>query len=128
MSFNDAALMKRMRTKEARFYRIFRQPKYRRDFLRRDVATLESFYRMNGFFEARVTIESVVPDAKSRSVKIRIFVNEGPRSVVRALRFAGQDLVPEADLRKGLKLVPGASYNPTLLECRSIRSFEQVLR
>lgn len=115
MSFDDGALMKRMRTKEARFYRIFRQPKYRRDFLRRDVATLESFYRMNGFFEARVTIESVVPDAKSRSVKIRIFVNEGPRSVVRALRFAGQDLVPEADLRKGLKLIPGASYNPTLL-------------
>jgi outer membrane protein insertion porin family len=116
MSFDDAALMKRMRTKEARFYRIFRQPKYRRDFLRRDVVALESFYRMNGFFEARVTIESVVPDNKSRSVKIRILVKEGPRSVVRALRFAGQDLVPEADLRKGLKLVAGASYNPNLLE------------
>jgi outer membrane protein insertion porin family len=116
VSFDDAVLMKRMRTKEARFYRIFRQPKYRRDFLRRDVVALESFYRVNGFFEARATIESVVPDAKARSVKIRIFITEGPRSVVRALRFAGQDLVPETALVKGLKLVPGAPYNPNLLD------------
>jgi outer membrane protein insertion porin family len=116
MRFDDAALMKRMRTKEARFYRVFRQPKYRRDFLRRDVVALESFYRVNGFFEAKVTIESVVPDAKGRSVKIRILVNEGPQSVVRSLRFAGQDLIREADLTKGLKLVSGAPYNPNLLD------------
>ena len=116
VSFDDDALMKRMRTKEARFYRIFRQPKYRRDFLRRDVAALESFYRMNGFFEARVAIDSVVADEKSHSVKIRIMVAEGPQSVVRALRIAGQDLLSDEDLRKGLKLVPGAPYNPNLLE------------
>jgi outer membrane protein insertion porin family len=116
MSFDDATLMKRMRTKEARFYRIFRQPKYRRDFLRRDVAALESFYRMSGFFEAQVTIDAVVPDEKSHSVKIRILVIEGPRSVVRALRFAGQDLLSETELRKGLKLIPGAPYNQNLLE------------
>ncbi len=115
-TFDDAALMKRMRTKESRFYRIFRQPKYRRDFLRRDVAALESFYRMNGFFEARVTIESVAQDEKSRSVKIRLMVSEGPQSVVRSLRVAGQDLISDDDLRKGLKLVPGAPYNPNLLE------------
>jgi outer membrane protein insertion porin family len=116
VSFADAALMKRMRTKEARFYRVFRQPKYRRDFLRRDVVALESFYRVNGFFEAKVTIESVAPDKKGRSVKIRILVKEGPRSVVRSLRFAGQDLIREADLAKGLKLVPGAPYNANLLD------------
>jgi outer membrane protein insertion porin family len=115
-SFDDGVLMKRMRTKQSRFYRIFRQPKYRRDFLRRDVVALESFYRVNGFFEARVTIESVVPDGKSNSVKIRILIAEGPQSIVRALRFAGQDLVHEGDLTKGLKLVPGAPYNPNLLE------------
>ncbi len=116
VTFSDAVLMKKMRTKEARFYRIFRQPKYRRDFLRRDVAALESFYRVSGFFEATATIESVVPDKKGRSVKIRILIKEGPRSVVRALRFAGQDLIREAALAKGLKLVPGAPYNPNLLE------------
>jgi outer membrane protein insertion porin family len=115
-TFSDAALMKRMRTKESRFYRIFRQPKYRRDFLRRDVAGLESFYRMNGFFDARVTIDAVETDQKSNSVKIRILVFEGPRAVVRELRFRGQQILSEQELRKGLKLVPGAPYNPTLLD------------
>jgi outer membrane protein insertion porin family len=115
-SFDDATLKKHMRTKEARFYRLFRQPRYRRDFLRRDVEALISFYRMNGFFEAKVAVESVETDEKSHSVEIRLTVNEGPQSLVRGLSFAGQNLIPEAELRKGLRLVEGAPYNPTLLE------------
>lgn len=115
-SFDDATLKKHMRTKEARFYRLFRQPRYRRDFLRRDVEALISFYRMNGFFEAKVAVESVETDEKSHSVRIRLTVNEGPQSLVRGLSFAGQNLIPEAELRKGLRLVEGAPYNPTLLD------------
>jgi outer membrane protein insertion porin family len=114
--FDDATLKKRMRTKEARFYRLFRQPRYRRDFLRRDVEALNSFYRMNGFFETKVAVESVETNEKSNSVKIRLSVNEGPQSLVHGLRFAGQNLISETELRKGLRLVEGAPYNPTLLE------------
>jgi outer membrane protein insertion porin family len=115
-SFNDATLKKHMRTKEARFYRIFRQPVYRRDFLRRDVESLVSFYRTNGFFDAKVAIEPVQTDEKSRSVRIRLMVTEGPQTLVRSLRFAGQRLVSEPNLRKGLKLIEHSPYNPTLLE------------
>jgi len=114
--FDDAALEKRMRTKEARFYRVFRQPVYRRDFLRRDVETIVSFYRMNGFFDAKVAIESVVTNEKSNSVAIRLMVSEGPQTIVRALGFAGQSLISTSALRKGLKLVEGAPYNPNLLD------------
>ena len=57
-SFDDGTLKKRMRTKEARFYHILRKPKFRRDFLRRDVEAVVSFYHLNGFFDAAVTIES----------------------------------------------------------------------
>ncbi|MDD4856795.1 MAG: POTRA domain-containing protein, partial [Candidatus Krumholzibacteria bacterium] len=115
-SFNDAILKKRMRTKEARFYRVFRQPVYRRDFLRRDVESIVSFYRVNGFFEAKVDVESVQTNEKSHSVTIRILVAEGPQTRVRELRFSGQSLVSESKLRKGLKLVEGSPYNPNLLE------------
>ena len=120
--------MKRMRTKEARFYRIFRQPEYRRDFLRRDIAALESFYRMNGFFEARVTIDSVVADEKSHSVKIRIMVAEGPQSVVRALRFAGQDLVSRCGSQKGPQARPRGAVQSQSPRSRSLHSLEQVFR
>jgi len=114
--FDDAALKKRMRTKEARFYRVFRQPVYRRDFLRRDVETIVSFYRMNGFFDAKVAVESVVTNEKSNSVAIRLMISEGPRTMVREVSFTGQSLLSTSALRKGLKLIEGASYNPNLLD------------
>jgi outer membrane protein assembly complex protein YaeT len=115
-AFDSATLKKRMRTKEARFYRIFRQPVYRRDILRRDVEAIVSFYRVNGFFEAKVTVEPIRTDEKSQSVSIRLVVSEGPQVTVRSLHFSAQNLVPEKDMRRGLKLVEGAPYNPNLIE------------
>ncbi len=115
-TFDDGALKKRMRTKEARFYHILRKPKFRRDFLRRDVEAIQTFYHRNGFFEARVSIESVDRDERKNEVRIRLMVHEGPQTVVHVLSFSGQDLITREDLRKGLRLVEEAPYNPNLLE------------
>jgi outer membrane protein insertion porin family len=115
-SFDDATLKKRMRTKESRFYRIFRQPKYRRDFLRRDVEAIESFYRTNGFFKAKVRIESVEEIKGANAVKIRLVVDEGPQTRVDELRFSPQTVVRRSYLRRNLKLVENAPYNPNLLQ------------
>lgn len=113
-SFSGSTLKKHMSTKESRFYRIFRQPKYRRDFLRRDVESIIAFYRTNGFFETKVAM-SVEANEKSNWVAIRLTVREGPQVTVRSLRFGGQNLIGAQDLVKGLKLVEGAPYNPNLL-------------
>ena len=115
-SFDDGELKKRMRTREARFYHVFRAPRYRPDMLRRDVASIQSFYRSNGFFSASVSIDTVAATGRSGSVRIRLLVNEGPQTLVASLGFAGQDVVPEPELRTGLKLVEGRGYNPNLLE------------
>ncbi len=115
-SFDDATLKKRIRTKEARFYRVFRQPRYRRDILRRDVEALLSFYRMNGFFKAAITVEPIGTNDKSNPVTIRLMVSEGPQTLVRSVRFAGQSLVQDRDLRTRLELSEGAPYNSALLE------------
>ena len=43
-SFEDDILKKRMRTRESRFYQLFGKPRFRRDFLRRDLEAIkESF-------------------------------------------------------------------------------------
>jgi outer membrane protein insertion porin family len=80
------------------------------------VEALQSFYHKNGFFEARVNVEFVERDERSNSVRIRIMVQEGPQTVVRSVTFAGQDLIREKNLRKDLRLLEGAPYNPNLLE------------
>ncbi len=114
--FDDETLKKRMRTKETRFYHILRKPTFRRDFLRRDMESILSFYHRNGFFEAHVSIDSVERDEKSNEVRIRLIVQEGPQTVVRTLSFSGQGLIVEKELREGLRLVEDAPYNPNLLE------------
>ncbi|MDD3643676.1 MAG: outer membrane protein assembly factor BamA [Candidatus Krumholzibacteria bacterium] len=115
-SFDDDALKSRMHTGERRFYHFIKKPRYRRDFLRRDLEAIRSFYNRNGFFAASVTIDSIDHDEKSNTVRIRILVNEGPQTVVRSLTFGEQALVPERELRAGLRLVEGAPYNPNLLD------------
>lgn len=115
-SFSDGTLKKRLRTKETRFYHILRKPRFRRDFLRRDVEALKSFYHRNGFFDVKINVESVERDEKSNSMRIRIMVNEGPQTTVRSLKFSRQDLIEEQRLREGLRLIESAPYNPNLLE------------
>jgi outer membrane protein insertion porin family len=115
-SYDDGVLKKRMRTKEPRFYHVIKKPRFRNDFLRRDVETLKSFYRKNGFFEAEVWVEFVERDAESNSVRIRIMVSEGPRTVVESLAFSDQELISKRNLRSGLKLTEGEAYNPNLLD------------
>ena len=114
--FDDGTLKKRMRTKESRFYHILRKPRFRRDFLRRDVESIQSFYHRNGFFDAHVSIDSVERDEKSNTVRIRLMVQEGLQTVVQNLLFSEQDLIPEKDMRKGLRLIEEAPYTPNLLE------------
>ena len=115
-SFDDKTLRGRMRTKQARFYHLIGGPRYRADMLRRDVRTLESFHRSNGFFEARVSVDTVIVSEKRKSARIRLIVSEGPRTLVAGVSFAGQDVIREPELRVGLKLTEGQPFNPGLIE------------
>jgi outer membrane protein insertion porin family len=114
-SFDDGELKKRMRTKEEKLWHIFSKPKYRSDFLRRDLESIRSFYAKNGYFSATVELESVEKDEKKNNVRIRILINEGPQTTVRDVSFSGQSLIGESDLRKGLQLTEGKAFNENIL-------------
>jgi len=127
-TFSDGMLKKMMRLKEAHFYNIFTKPRFRRDYLRRDIETIKSFYRKNGFFDAVVRVEYVKRDRKKNSVVVRIFINEGPQTRVQKVTFGGRYLLSEEELRKGLKLVEYKPYNPNLLESDRYTIFSKFLR
>ncbi len=115
-SFEDGILKKRMRTREAGFFSLFGKPLYRRDFLRRDLETIRTFYNRNGFFDAVVTLDSLDRNDRENSVSIRIMINEGPQTTVRSLSFGEQAVIPGQNLRKGLVLIEGNPYNPNLVD------------
>ncbi|MFO7914661.1 MAG: outer membrane protein assembly factor BamA [Candidatus Krumholzibacteriales bacterium] len=115
-TFNDGVLKDKMRTREARFYSIFNKPRFRRDFLRRDLETIKSFYRKNGFFNTEIVDSSVRRDEDNHKVSIKIVIKEGGRSRVDTLAIKGNRLFTEAKVRKELKLTEGEPYNPNLIE------------
>ncbi|MGH7298410.1 MAG: POTRA domain-containing protein, partial [Polyangiaceae bacterium] len=56
--------------------------------LQRDLARVERYYRGHGFLEAHARAAEVIPVA-GRHVRVRIVVDEGPPSVVRAVQLVG---------------------------------------
>jgi outer membrane protein insertion porin family/translocation and assembly module TamA len=68
---------------------------YQRAILEKDLQRVERYYRARGFFETRVRAGRVVPTG-TRSVKVQIVVEEGPRVRIGALRTPGWEALPSA--------------------------------
>ncbi|MDR1291230.1 MAG: BamA/TamA family outer membrane protein [Planctomycetaceae bacterium] len=91
--------------------------------LEEDVETLIAYYRKLGFFYAKVDREFTETDGgysglgKSRRwVKIKFIVDEGPRCLVRDIKFVGQKSFSDTDLRKVMQLSREKYFNQDLLE------------
>ena len=108
-------LQARMRTREPSMFSIFSRPRLDRAQIERDVVQLEAYYHSIGFPEARVRLDRVEYVEKDRFANVYIVIDEGEATRVERVSFAGELLMPEAELRKDLLLEPGAPYNPSLL-------------
>lgn len=88
---------------------------YSRQKLQADLETLRSFYLNRGYLEFNVdsTQVSITPDKKD--VYITIGITEGEKFTVSDIRMAGEMLVPEAELRKLVKLKAGEVFSRELL-------------
>ncbi|MEP7119254.1 MAG: POTRA domain-containing protein, partial [Acidobacteriota bacterium] len=81
-----------------------------------DADKVVAFYRNKGHIEARVgtpefqTLQDS-PDGKTRWIKVKIPITEGPRYKVGEFTFAGNTVVKSEGLRPLFKLKPGDWYN-----------------
>jgi outer membrane protein insertion porin family len=78
-------------------------------------AALEAAYRARGFVRAKVTatealLPSDAPERADRPVEVVLHIEEGPRTTVRSLGFAGNELMTEAQLRELVPLAVGSPY------------------
>ncbi len=108
-------LRARMRTKEPSFFSILRKPKLDLSQLERDTAQLAAYYHAIGYPDATVKVEKIDYLENGRFADITIKVVEGEPIRVATVRFAGQLVLKEEELRKGLLLEPGKPYNAALL-------------
>ena len=84
-----------------------------------DIATIEDFYHRRGFVDAKARSAEEPQRAEAGAgfvpLRVRIVIDEGPRTVVSELRIQGNGAVPESTLKEGLGLQPGRPYVDTQL-------------
>ncbi|MHB8666999.1 MAG: outer membrane protein assembly factor BamA [Burkholderiales bacterium] len=84
---------------------------YSKEKLSGDLETLRSFYLNNGYLEFRIdsTQVSITPD--KQDIYITINITEGDKYTVSDVKFGGELLLPEAELRKLMVLKPGETFS-----------------
>jgi outer membrane protein insertion porin family len=84
---------------------------YSRQKLQADLESLRSFYLNRGYIDFNIdsTQVSITPDKKD--VYITVGITEGEKFTVSDVRLAGELLVPEAELRKLVRIKPGEVFS-----------------
>lgn len=88
-----------------------------------DVASLRRYYQSKGFFDVRVG-RKVVWSPDLSEAMVDFVIEEGPRYLVEEVEFQGNVTLPEAELRRQLRLTEGMPYDADRVQ----RDVRQVVR
>ena len=84
---------------------------YSKQKLEGDLETLRSFYLNQGFLEFTIDSTQVAISPDKKDIYLTINITEGKKYKVSDIRFAGDLIVPEPQLRKLLKLKKGDTFS-----------------
>jgi len=84
---------------------------YSKQKLAADLETLRSFYLNRGYIEFAVDSTQVSISPDKTDIYITVNLAEGPKYTVSDVKLAGGMLVPEAELRKLVKVQPGDTFS-----------------
>ncbi len=114
--FSDGKLKGVMKTKERSILRPFRKSTFRKDFLQADIESILGLYKRHGHLKAKIDSQSVERFRDGRAVRIYLELVEGPKTLVDEVNLEGISALAEAKVKKGLRLKPGAPFDPYSLE------------
>ncbi len=108
--FKRKELEKVMKTSEKGFFSwITSSGELKRNELEQDIYRLESFYKDNGFIDAKISDPEVEFGKESISVKFKI--QEGEQFKFGSISFEGDLIVPEQELHEKLTIKNGDMYS-----------------
>jgi outer membrane protein insertion porin family len=104
--FTEKAVRKEMDTSEKGFWSFLTESgSFKKDVIENDIRKIEALYQNNGFLDSKVSDPAVRRGPKGLELTIHVF--EGRQYRVGETRFTGESDIPEADLRKAVKLKRG---------------------
>jgi outer membrane protein insertion porin family len=90
---------------------ITKNDQYSKQKLSADLEALRSYYLNRGYLEFNIESTQVQITPEKKDIYITVNITEGPRYMVSDVKLAGEMLLPEAELRKLLKIQPGEVFS-----------------
>jgi outer membrane protein insertion porin family len=84
---------------------------YSKQKLEGDLEALRSYYLNQGYLEFTIDSTQVAISPDKKDIYITVNVTEGEKFTVSDIKFAGETLLPEAELRKMVKLKKGQTFS-----------------
>lgn len=121
--FSDGQLRRTMKkTKERNFLRMFRldlrASKYIKDEYKNDLVSIVDKYKENGYRDARIVSDTVMYDKEKDRLSFNIKLEEGNKYYFGNIKFLGNSIYTDEQLRRALGLNKGDDYNGILLQKR----------
>ncbi len=103
--------------KRKNFLRFWKRSKYSESGFEEDKASLIVKYKANGFRDARITSDTIIAK-NDHTVSLNINIEEGKRYYFGDIRFIGNSIYTDYQLRQVLGIKKGETYNGGLLQER----------
>lgn len=105
-AFTTKELKGLLRIQEATWTRPLHVPRYQPHLVATQVRLLEKFYRNHGFHQVHASLDSIVNHPEDGDVLFMSIV-EGEQTLIRQVRFAGQEPMTESQLLEVMTFLPG---------------------
>lgn len=111
-AFSDAELLAQLALKTPNWLSWYQQDdRYAKEALTGDIETLRSYYMDRGYANFQITSTQVSIAPEKDDIFITIAVDEGAAFSVADVKFAGDLVVPESELRRLVTVAPGTIYS-----------------
>lgn len=116
---NDTKLRKAFKnTKKQNLIRVFKASKFIKEKYEEDLVNVINKYKEKGYRDARIINDSVSYDKENNKLSIQIKLEEGRKYYFGDIRFLGNSVYPEQQLKRILGVDKGDVYNGVLLQKR----------
>lgn len=116
--FSDAKLRRAMKnTKKKNIIRFWKRSKYTEDGFEEDLESVLNKYKANGYRDARI-LDDTLMVLDNQNVALKVKLEEGDKYYFGDIRFIGNSVFTDAQLRQLLGIKKGDVYNGVLLKER----------
>ncbi|MFC7357993.1 outer membrane protein assembly factor [Jejudonia soesokkakensis] len=115
---SDAKVKRAMKNvKQKNPLRFYKRSKFSEEGFNEDKASIIAKYKSNGFRDARILSDTLIAKDE-KNVALRINVEEGKKYYFGDIRFIGNSVYTDGQLRQQLGIKKGETYNGVLLQER----------